>query len=99
MKEILQPIVDQVINDWNKLYPMLSVSITVKQYQEEAGRVIIDGLINMKGVGVTDGTFEIGSSVVGWDNPSEFYNGLFACIEESMLAHSSMNSSHEDSSL
>lgn len=88
MKEILQPIVDQVTQDWNKLYPTMTVDIDVQQFNIDSGRIIIDGRIRIKGVGNTDGTFEIGNDQTSWDNPEEFFNGLNACLEECMLAHS-----------
>lgn len=99
MKEILQPIVDQVVSDWNKLYPQMTVRVVVKKYGIEAGRVIIDGNIGIQGVGVTDGVFDIGSDANSWDHPDEFYNGLTECIEESMLAHSQYQQNRESRSL
>lgn len=90
MKEILQPIVDQVVQEWNTLYPNMPVSVSVNRFGIDltAGRVIIDGRISIKGVGVTDGTFEIGNDTSSWDNPEEFSAGLTECLDECLLAHS-----------
>uniref|UniRef100_A0AAU8KYT9 Uncharacterized protein n=1 Tax=Serratia phage Kevin TaxID=3161161 RepID=A0AAU8KYT9_9CAUD len=99
MKDILQPIIDEAVASWNKEYPQLLVSVTAKQFMIESGRVVFDGSIGIRGLGVTDGFFDIGSDALSWNNPHEFYIGVTECIEESMLAHSQYQKNHESRSL